>query len=68
MKSVSGKQLCRVLESRGWFLRRINGSHHIYGKPGAGERLTIPAHGNQDLKRGLLSHLLKQAGLTEADL
>lgn len=47
---------------------RINGSHHIYGKPGATERLTVPVHANQDLKRGLLGHLLKQAGLTEADV
>ena len=31
MKSVSGKQLCKVLEARGWLLLRINGSHHIYG-------------------------------------
>lgn len=46
MKSVSGKQLCKVLESRGWLLLRINGSHHIYGRPGAIERLTVPVHAN----------------------
>lgn len=68
MKSVSGKQFCNVLESREWLLPRINGSHHIYGKPGAVERLTVPVHGNQDLKRDLLAHLLKQAGLVEADV
>ncbi len=68
MKSVSGKQLCKALESHGWLLLRINGSHHIYGRLGAIERLTVPVHANQDLKRGLLGHLLKQAGLTEADV
>lgn len=68
MKSVSGKQLCKVLEGRGWLLLRINGSHHIYGRPGAVERLTVPVHASQDLKRGLLGHLLKQAGLSETDL
>ena len=47
---------------------RINGSHHIYGQPGAAVRLTVPVHSNQDLKRGLLGHLLKQAGLTEDDV
>lgn len=30
MKIISGKQMCRVLEERGWTLARINGSHHIY--------------------------------------
>ncbi len=30
MKSVSGKNLCKIVEKRGWRLRRITGSHHIY--------------------------------------
>ena len=49
-------------------LLRVNGSHHIYGQPGTAVRLTVPVHGNQDLKRGLLGYLLKQAGLTEEDV
>ena len=68
MKSVSGKQLCKVLKARGWMLLRINGSHHIYGQPGTAVRLTVPVHGNQDLKRGLLGYLLKQAGVAEEDV
>jgi predicted RNA binding protein YcfA (HicA-like mRNA interferase family) len=38
MKPVSGKRLCKVLESQGWILLRINGSHHIYARP---DRLVI---------------------------
>jgi predicted RNA binding protein YcfA (HicA-like mRNA interferase family) len=68
MKSVSGKELARLLERQGWVLLRIHGSHHIYGKSGSVVRLSIPIHGNQPLKAGLLSHLLKQAGLTQADV
>ncbi|MFB0554406.1 MAG: type II toxin-antitoxin system HicA family toxin [Phycisphaerae bacterium] len=30
MKPISGKRFCRLLEDRGWILKRINGSHHIY--------------------------------------
>lgn len=30
MKSVSGKEFCKILERNGWKLARINGSHHIY--------------------------------------
>ncbi len=33
MKSVSGKEFARILERYGWTLLRVNGSHHIYGKP-----------------------------------
>jgi predicted RNA binding protein YcfA (HicA-like mRNA interferase family) len=68
MKSVSGTQFARILEKHGWNLLRINGSHHVYGKPGRIERITIPIHGNQSLKIGLLRHLLKLAGLEESDL
>lgn len=27
MKSVSGKELCKIVEQRGWILQRITGSH-----------------------------------------
>ena len=68
MKAVSGKELARLLERRGWQLLRINGSHHIYGKAGSVVRLSVPIHGDQPLKIGLLRHLLKMADLSEDDL
>ena len=67
MKSISGKKFCRVLEKYGWSLLRVNGSHHIYGKAGVSVRLSVPIHGNDSLKTGLLNHLIKMAGLTEGD-
>ena len=57
MKSLSGKELAKVLEKYGWSLRRVQGSHHIYGKPGNNVRLSVPVHGNQALKTGLPKHL-----------
>ena len=68
MKSVSGKELVRLLERRGWLLLRINGSHHIYGKTGINIRLSVPVHGNHPLKTGLLKHLLKLAEIAENEL
>jgi predicted RNA binding protein YcfA (HicA-like mRNA interferase family) len=68
MRSVSGKRLARVLERHGWRLLRVHGSHHILGKDGTVVRLSVPIHGNKPLKKGLLRHLLKMAGLHEDDL
>jgi len=68
MKSVSGKELAKALERNGWQLLRVHGSHHIYGKAGTIVRLSVPVHGHQPLKRGLLHHLLKSANLIESDL
>jgi predicted RNA binding protein YcfA (HicA-like mRNA interferase family) len=66
MKSVSGRELARLVERHGWQLLRINGSHHIYGKAGSVVRLSI--HGNKALKTGLLRHLLKAAEIDESEL
>ncbi|MBW4540088.1 MAG: type II toxin-antitoxin system HicA family toxin [Myxacorys chilensis ATA2-1-KO14] len=68
MKSISGKQLCRIIERRGWLLKKITGSHHIYENSEFDQILAIPVHRNQDLKIGTLKALMKVAGLTEADL
>ena len=68
MKTVSGKDLAKLLEKKGWTLLRVQGSHHIYGKIGSDVRLSVPIHRNQTLKIGLLRHLLKLAELSEKDL
>ena len=68
MKVLSGKEFARLVERHGWQLLRVHGSHHIYGKTGSPVRLSVPIHGTQPLKRGLLAHLTKQAGLIEEDL
>jgi predicted RNA binding protein YcfA (HicA-like mRNA interferase family) len=65
---MSGKALAKLLEKRGWCLARVTGSHHVYVKPGNPARLSVPIHGNQDLKIGLLKHFMKVAGINESEL
>ncbi len=68
MKTVSGKDFARILENRGWELKRVHGSHHIYAKSDYVARISIPIHGNKPLKLGLLRHFMKIAGVEESDL
>jgi predicted RNA binding protein YcfA (HicA-like mRNA interferase family) len=68
MRAASGKDLSKALESKGWKLLRVHGSHHIYGKLGSVVRLSIPVHGNQPLKAGLLNHIMKLAEISDEDL
>ena len=68
MKSISGKRFCKVVEDHGWELQRVRGSHHIYARPGSPTILTIPVHGNRDLRTGTLGKLLRDSGIEEADL
>lgn len=68
MKQVSGKDLARIIQKRGWLLVRSKGSHHIFSKEGRQERIVIPIHGNQPLKIGLLRSLMKITELEEREL
>lgn len=68
MKAVSGKRFCQLLESKGWELKRINGSHHIYAKTGIDTRISVPVHGSTPLKLGLQRYLMKLAEIDESEL
>lgn len=68
MKSISGKEFAKLLERHGWSLQRIQGSHHIYAKVGNTARISVPIHGNQTLKIGLLKHLMKLAEISGNEL
>jgi predicted RNA binding protein YcfA (HicA-like mRNA interferase family) len=68
MKSISGKQLCKIVEQKGWVLRRITGSHYIYENIEVDQILSIPVHRDQHLKIGTLKALMKIARLSEKDL
>jgi predicted RNA binding protein YcfA (HicA-like mRNA interferase family) len=68
VKTVSGQDFAKLLEKKGWELRRTKGSHHIYVKAASPARISVPVHGNSPLKIGLLRHLMKVAGIDESEL
>jgi predicted RNA binding protein YcfA (HicA-like mRNA interferase family) len=68
MKSISGKKLCKIVEKKGWILKKITGSHHIYEQPNENKIISIPVHRNQDLKLGTLKSIMKIAQLSEDEL
>jgi len=68
MKPMTGGMLDRLLEQQGWILLRIRGSHHIYGKQGFREKISIPIHGDKPLKVGLLKHFLNVTGINKTEI
>ena len=68
MKAVSGKQMCKILQAKGWRLARVTGSHHIFVISGRNTRISVPIHGNRDLKIGLQQALMKLAEIREDEL
>jgi predicted RNA binding protein YcfA (HicA-like mRNA interferase family) len=68
VRPLSGKEFCKLLEAHAWELARIRGSHHVYRKEGRSERLSVPVHGSEPLKKGLQAHLMKVAGIDPGDV
>lgn len=54
------KDLLKLLLKNGFYIDRVNGSHHILKKGNASE--TIPIHG-KDVPIGFLNAVLKRNGL-----
>jgi len=68
LKQISGKEFAKLLEKHEWKLSRIKGSHHVYIKPGNPARISLPIHGNQTLKTGLLKHFMNISDISEDEL
>jgi predicted RNA binding protein YcfA (HicA-like mRNA interferase family) len=68
MKPVSGKDFAKALTANGWQLDHIRGSHHYFVKDGVQVMPCVPIHGNKTLRTGLQASLMKQTGITDADL
>ncbi len=53
--------LFRLLKKDGWFEVRQKDSHIIMKHPIKSEQLTVPNHSGKEVKKGLLTAILKQA-------
>lgn len=60
---MKSSELIALLQSHGWVLRRVKGSHHQFKHPDFMQVITVP-HPKKDLKPGTLRQILKDAGLT----
>ena len=61
--SMKVRKLIRLLENDGWYLVRTRGSHRQYKHAHKRGRVTVPGHLNDDIARGTLRSVLKQAEL-----
>jgi predicted RNA binding protein YcfA (HicA-like mRNA interferase family) len=57
------REIIKLIEKDGWYLKRTSGSHHIYKHPAKPGTVVVAYHGAKDLPEGTLKSILKQAGL-----
>ena len=66
MPQVTGAEAIRKLRRDGWFLDRIQGSHHMLQHPVKTGTISVPVHPGRDLAPGTLRKIIRDAGLTPA--
>ena len=59
---MSGREVVRAFEKRGWEVARQRGSHIILIK--AGENVTVSVPDHKEVAKGTLRSLIRSAGLT----
>jgi predicted RNA binding protein YcfA (HicA-like mRNA interferase family) len=60
--TMRGSDIIKLLETDGWVLRSVRGSHHVFNHPTRAGHISVP-HPKKDLGTGLVHKLLKQAGI-----
>ncbi|MCI0536205.1 MAG: type II toxin-antitoxin system HicA family toxin [Verrucomicrobiales bacterium] len=61
----TGAEMVRFLESQGFSVVRIRGSHHVMTRQEV--RTSVPVHGSQTLKIGTLRGILRDVELRAQD-
>lgn len=56
---ITGKDFIKFLQTLGFIVIRINGSHHRLKHPD-GRVTTVPVHKNEDLPKGLLRKIIRE--------
>ena len=60
MRTMKSADLIRELQSGGWVLDRVRGSHHVFKHPGRPGHVVVP-HPKKDLGTGLIAAIRRQA-------
>jgi predicted RNA binding protein YcfA (HicA-like mRNA interferase family) len=66
LPSVKGKQLLKILQSLGYILDHIQGSHHVL-RCQDGKKTTIPIHGNKEIPKGTLLGILTDLDISKEE-
>jgi predicted RNA binding protein YcfA (HicA-like mRNA interferase family) len=66
--NYSPQRLASLLESKGYILKRVSGSHHIYFNKETRKTIVVPMHGNKDLAKSTFFSIIKQAGISKDEI
>lgn len=64
LPSINGVKVIKAFEKMGFYLNKVEGSHHIMCKDEGQLSVSIPVHKGKDIKKGTLNGILKGANIT----
>jgi predicted RNA binding protein YcfA (HicA-like mRNA interferase family) len=67
IRALTGRQVVAALQVSGFEVIRVRGSHHYLRHPD-GRVTVVPVHAGETLGRGLLAKILRDTGLSQAEL
>ncbi|MGJ3626038.1 type II toxin-antitoxin system HicA family toxin [Sphingomonas sp. MMS24-JH45] len=59
---MDSREIIRLLEGEGWWLDRVNGSHHIFRHGPSAGSTTVP-HPRKDVRLGTVKSIERQSGV-----
>ena len=62
-RALSGKQVVAALETHGFEVIRVRGSHHYVRHPD-GRSTVVPVHAGESIGRGLMAKILRDAEIS----
>jgi predicted RNA binding protein YcfA (HicA-like mRNA interferase family) len=64
LPTLTGMEVVAAFNKLGFHVARITDSHHILKKPGFRYNLSVPVHGQKNIKPGTLRTLSQKAEIT----
>ncbi len=63
LRTLSGGDVCRILEKHGFAEVRKRGSHIVMQRKVSGSTITVPVPNHKELLKGTLLSIIRQSGL-----
>ncbi len=67
LRTLSGREVCRILEGHGFAEVRRRGSHIVMQRRREGTTMTVPVPNHPEIKIGTLLSIIRQSGVPRTE-
>jgi predicted RNA binding protein YcfA (HicA-like mRNA interferase family) len=67
LRTLSGKEVCAILNQHGFVEVRQRGSHIVMQKKLPGTTITVPVPNHPELRIGMLQSIIRQSGVPQSE-